>query len=159
LVVERLDRAAGQENLDRTKFLQLLGRRYYRYLDDPLQRAVRATLGVEETPAALHLAEATVEPLGGGRGGGRGGSGEAGGEALTITLVRPGETLHEEYTKAHGQLLLLGAPGAGKSTQLHELGRELVRRAQNDPMASLPMPVIVDLSTWAVNHDPLDQWL
>ncbi len=63
----------------------------------------------------------------------------------------------EVYDHASAGLLLLGAPGAGKSTLLRELASELVARAEND--ATLPVPVILNLSSWAQQKMPLEDWL
>jgi DNA polymerase III delta prime subunit len=54
-------------------------------------------------------------------------------------------------------LLLLGAPGTGKSTSLRELARELLLRAEQDP--THPLPVIINLSSWATKKLPLEAWL
>jgi multisubunit Na+/H+ antiporter MnhB subunit len=54
-------------------------------------------------------------------------------------------------------LLILGAPGSGKTTALLELARHLLDRAETDP--AQPMPVVFNLSSWAARRLPLDQWL
>jgi DNA polymerase III delta prime subunit len=54
-------------------------------------------------------------------------------------------------------LLILGAPGAGKTTLLLELARDLLDRADSDP--EHPIPMVFDLSSWAVRRPPLDKWL
>ena len=46
-----------------------------------------------------------------------------------------------------GKLLILGAPGSGKTTALLELCQELMTRAEQD--ATEPMPVLCNLSSWA----------
>ena len=51
------------------------------------------------------------------------------------------------FTEARGELLILGAPGAGKTTMLLDLARSLIERAQQDE--TLPIPVVFNLSTWA----------
>lgn len=45
-----------------------------------------------------------------------------------------------------GKLLILGAPGAGKTTTLLQLAQELVKRAETDTRK--PMPVLLNLSSW-----------
>jgi HEAT repeat protein len=45
-----------------------------------------------------------------------------------------------------GRLLLLGAPGSGKSTTLLHIARRLLREALNDPKA--PVPVLLNLSSF-----------
>jgi len=53
-------------------------------------------------------------------------------------------------------LLILGAPGAGKTTTLLELTRDLLARAEQD--VAHPMPVVFNLSSWSVKFS-LAQWL
>src|SRR5947209_17231939 len=76
----------------------------------------------------------------------------------------PGETslpaptsIVQAYDDAGSGLLILGAPGAGKSTLLRELASELVIRAQQN--IAEPIPVIVNLSSWAIKKSPLSVWL
>jgi hypothetical protein len=54
-------------------------------------------------------------------------------------------------------LLILGAPGSGKTITLLELTRDLIQRAEPDP--SQPIPVVFNLSSWAVKRQPLLDWL
>jgi hypothetical protein len=51
----------------------------------------------------------------------------------------------------------LGAPGAGKTTALLELARELVNRAKNN--ASEPIPVWLKLSSWKDDKQTIAEWL
>jgi DNA polymerase III delta prime subunit len=55
------------------------------------------------------------------------------------------------------QLLILGAPGAGKTATLLELARDLLDRAQQDPL--YPVPVVLNLSTWAGFKGTFEEWL
>ncbi len=54
-------------------------------------------------------------------------------------------------------LLILGEPGAGKTTTLLELARALIARARSDE--SQPIPVVFNLSTWGVEKKSLADWL
>ncbi|WNM42154.1 NACHT domain-containing protein [Micromonospora halotolerans] len=54
-------------------------------------------------------------------------------------------------------VVIVGAPGAGKTTTLLELARDLLDRADHDPDA--PIPAVVNLSSWATLRRPLDRWL
>ncbi|MER7272048.1 NACHT domain-containing protein [Micromonospora carbonacea] len=54
-------------------------------------------------------------------------------------------------------VVILGAPGSGKTTTLLELARELVDAAERDP--DVPIPVVLNLSSWATRRLPLEQWL
>ncbi len=68
-----------------------------------------------------------------------------------------GTSIVEVYDKADGELLILGEPGSGKTTLLLELTRDLLDRAQLD--STLPMPVVFNLSSWAVKRLPIAEWL
>jgi hypothetical protein len=56
-----------------------------------------------------------------------------------------------------GEMLILGAPGAGKTTTLLELTRDLITRARSNEQ--YPIPVVFNLSTWATKRQPLKEWL
>ncbi|MBI5931917.1 MAG: TIR domain-containing protein [Chloroflexi bacterium] len=55
------------------------------------------------------------------------------------------------------ELLILGAPGSGKTVLLLQLARELIQRAQADEQQ--PIPTVFNLSSWAVDRKPLSEWL
>ena len=63
----------------------------------------------------------------------------------------------QAYDEAEGQLLILGEPGAGKTTLLLQLTRALLDRAEQDE--SVPMPVILNLASWAMKRQPIDGWM
>jgi GTPase SAR1 family protein len=71
--------------------------------------------------------------------------------------LRSGTTALDVFDDHHGQLLILGVPGAGKTTMLLELARDLLDRAEQDPL--LPIPVVFNLSTWATEGEPLAEWM
>lgn len=54
-------------------------------------------------------------------------------------------------------LLILGAPGAGKTVLMLQLARDLLKRAESDEASAIP--VIFNLSSWADKHLPLAEWL
>ncbi len=54
-------------------------------------------------------------------------------------------------------LLVLGAPGSGKTITLLELAKSLITTAENDP--SQPIPVVFNLSSWAIRRQSLLDWL
>ena len=54
-------------------------------------------------------------------------------------------------------LLILGEPGAGKTTTLLKLAQSLISRMGDD--LSQPIPVILNLSSWAKKRQPISEWL
>jgi len=60
--------------------------------------------------------------------------------------LSPETIIGQVFEQCSGRLLILGEPGAGKTTSLLDLALELVARAEEDPQE--PIPVIVDLSDW-----------
>jgi hypothetical protein len=75
----------------------------------------------------------------------------------TTRPLPPGTRITQVYDYAGGELLILGEPGSGKTTLLLELTRDLLGRAKKDDI--LPMPVVFNLSSWAVKRQPLAAWL
>jgi hypothetical protein len=69
----------------------------------------------------------------------------------------PGTRLSDIFDRMDQALLILGAPGTGKTTLLLQLARELLLRAAQDP--EHPIPVIFPLSSWAQQRQPLAAWL
>lgn len=55
------------------------------------------------------------------------------------------------------ELLILGQPGAGKTVLLLQLTRELIVAARNDE--TQPIPVVFNLSSWAVRRVSIEAWL
>lgn len=55
------------------------------------------------------------------------------------------------------RLLILGEPGAGKTTSLLKLARELITQAEQNPTA--PIPVIFELSAWKNDSKSIEAWL
>jgi len=72
-------------------------------------------------------------------------------------LIPPDKSLRDIF-EAHGRsLLLLGEPGSGKTITLLQLAEELIALAQNNP--NEPLPVVLNLSSWADDKLPLADWL
>lgn len=67
-----------------------------------------------------------------------------------------GTRITQVYDDSGGELLLLGEPGSGKTTLMLELARDLLERASKDD--SHPIPVVFNLSSWAVKRLPLTDW-
>jgi len=56
-----------------------------------------------------------------------------------------------------GRLLILGKPGAGKTTMLLELAKVLVQRAEED--LNEPIPVLLSLSSWQNDNQSITDWI
>ena len=55
------------------------------------------------------------------------------------------------------QLLILGEPGAGKTTMMLELAEDLLKRAITDKVE--PIPVLLSLSSWKNPQQSIFEWL
>ncbi|WDD36275.1 hypothetical protein PQG02_33190 (plasmid) [Nostoc sp. UHCC 0926] len=56
-----------------------------------------------------------------------------------------------------GKLLILGNPGAGKTTTMLDLAKALIARAEED--ADYPIPVLFNLSNWKNDKQSMQDWL
>jgi hypothetical protein len=72
-------------------------------------------------------------------------------------VVPPRIDIIDVFDEVDRALLILGAPGAGKTALLLELAQHLLDRAAQDPVQ--PIPVIFPLSSWATRRCPLANWL
>src|SRR6266516_1813214 len=72
-------------------------------------------------------------------------------------MLAAGTHITQVYDEGPGELLILGEPGSGKTTLLLELARDLLSRAERDE--SLPIPMVFNLSSWAVKRQLLVDWL
>ena len=68
----------------------------------------------------------------------------------------PPVSIYETFCAADSALLILGYPGSGKTTTLISLAQEMVERAQADWRK--PIPVILDLASWARMPSNLADW-
>jgi phospholipase C len=71
--------------------------------------------------------------------------------------IDPGSPMTEVFDRLGQAILILGAPGTGKTTILLELAKGLLERAEAD--AGHPIPAVFNLSTWALKRMPLRKWL
>ena len=67
------------------------------------------------------------------------------------------QSILDTFDGAGQALLILGAPGAGKTTTLLDLAQLLLDRAAAD--LSAPVPVVFNLSSWSERQPSLDDWL
>ncbi len=83
--------------------------------------------------------------------------GQAGIDAPTSEHQQFG-SFHEAFEYYGGRVLLLGDPGAGKTTTLLAFVRDAVAKRLEDP--SLPLPISAPIATWdAEKQTPLSVWL
>jgi DNA-binding XRE family transcriptional regulator/energy-coupling factor transporter ATP-binding protein EcfA2 len=68
-----------------------------------------------------------------------------------------GTSILEVYESSERELLILGEPGAGKSTLLLHLAQALVQQAEQEE--AHPLPVILNLSSWAEQKPALEDWI
>lgn len=75
-------------------------------------------------------------------------------ETQCLSKTKPIIEIFEEQGRA---LLILGAPGSGKTITLLELTREALDRAEVDP--TWPIPIVLNLSSWAERQPKLEEWI
>ena len=75
----------------------------------------------------------------------------------TSTQLDPQESLFDTFRQVGRKLLILGAPGAGKTTTLLKLAKALVEEALQ-PEQTL-IPIIFELSTWKDDRQSIHDWL
>jgi DNA polymerase III delta prime subunit len=84
-------------------------------------------------------------------------------DRIVVAPNRPIQTLSKQdsitgiFDAAQHTLLVLGEPGAGKTTTVLELARDLVARARES--AAEPVPAVLALSNWRGQHKDLTAWL
>jgi hypothetical protein len=137
--------AAERERRNRENRLAMLQRVRQAWidgvLDQSLYRVARIDLGLAEQPGAVS----------------RPGDAIAREQGQPPRDLPPGTPMGEVFDDLGGALLILGAPGSGKTTLLLELASELLDRADRDPAHRIP--VVFNLSSWAVKRPPLAGWL
>jgi eukaryotic-like serine/threonine-protein kinase len=75
----------------------------------------------------------------------------------TSRTLRPEEPIDKIFDDIGRSLLILGAPGAGKTITLLTLAREVIAQAETDP--AQPIPVVFNLSSWTDPKTKLLDWL
>jgi transcriptional regulator with XRE-family HTH domain len=122
----------------------LLARMKKNWIDGELRNVLRygdlITLELRECPQALASPRFRVDQD----------------EAGVASLLPTGISLAQMYHRT-GDLLLLGDRGAGKTTLLLGLLHALLRYAEQDEDA--PMPVVFPLASWSGKHASLEEWL
>lgn len=72
-------------------------------------------------------------------------------------VLPPGTKISDVFERVGRSLLILGESGAGKTTTLLELAREMIDRAQKDPTEKIP--VVFNLSSWTDPTQTIADWL
>ena len=128
------------EQQSRVILLKSLRKAYTDELASSLQGMPRITLGLHERFDLTHPARSSPWR-----------------HAQSERTLPGGTTIIDAYDQAGNGLLILGEPGAGKSTLLYYLAQALLERAEQDEQH--PLPVILNLSSWATRRLPLETWL
>jgi hypothetical protein len=110
-------------------------------LERSLGRLARIELGFAERPGAVDNPLRVVVRRGG---------------EPDLPLER-GTRIGAAFHQLHEQMLILGAPGAGKTTTLLELASELLDETRRLDLG--PIPVVFHLSSWTPRSGPLADWL
>jgi len=73
------------------------------------------------------------------------------------TLPGSSHAIAQIFEDMHGELLILGEPGSGKTVLLLQLAEQLLGYAQQD--VTQPIPAVFNLSSWGKERKSLDEWL
>jgi hypothetical protein len=109
-------------------------------LEPSLARAAQLVLGLERRPDLLDLGKRTVRPRG-----------------QSPKQLPQGGLITDVFNRAGSGLLIVGAPGAGKTTALLQLCDELLSRAEQD--SGQAIPVVFNLASWSRDRVPFGIWL
>lgn len=137
-----IDRWGSQALRNRSKMLDKVYSFWIQgVLENSLHHAILIDLGLEDRPnAVVQPWNLLIQPL------------------IQPQPAQPLEThILDAYEKLKGTLLILGDPGAGKTTMLLELARSLIDQAKQD--LDHPIPVVFNLSSWAAQPQSIEQWL
>ncbi|MBK5291146.1 MAG: NACHT domain-containing protein [Acidobacteriia bacterium] len=110
-------------------------------LDQSLYKVARIDLGLEDRPDAVQNPLTLLVQ-------------EAGKSPQALPPRTRITTVFDDHASG---LLVLGAAGSGKTTLLLELARDLLSRAEGDEGHQIP--VVFNLSSWAVKRSALREWL
>jgi DNA polymerase III delta prime subunit len=129
----------AQQNHD--IFIRALRKEYSRQMEQSLQGMTKISLEITEHPdIAGSPGQLVFHPYG-----------------AKEYLLPPGTSIAQIYDEAGYGLLILGEPGVGKTTTLLDLAQELLIRTQTEP--SKPIPVILNLSSWADKRPLFTDWV
>lgn len=117
-----------------------------KYLERSVTAKARLALGLVEVPEAVDLTfQAQYQ--------------EFSSPELTAPprILSAGASVLDIFEEYSGALLILGEPGSGKTILLLELARDLIARAEQNTDDRIP--VVFNLSSWALKRLPLATWL
>src|SRR5262249_28943564 len=142
-LIYREEHAPPVAETNRRNFRTRLAERYQRRRDDGLREAGLLTLGLQTE--AMKTGEVTQDTS----------TDTSAGAPAAPTLLASADIL-AHFDVAGGRLLVLGAPGAGKTFQLLDLGLGLLARDQapgqrlreRGAAPQLPAPVLAPLASW-----------
>ncbi|MCA1995403.1 MAG: NACHT domain-containing protein, partial [Coleofasciculus sp. S288] len=140
----RLHRLTPQDYRNRQALLNKVKNYWVKgVLENSLHNRVLLNLGLEERPKAVnHPWNLTIETP----------------DELPKPLPQLTRVIDLFDSIGEGRtLLILGEPGAGKTTTVLELARELIARAEQD--IGQPIPVVLNLSSWRFEKQTIDDWL
>jgi eukaryotic-like serine/threonine-protein kinase len=140
--LDRRDTALQQHRVrDRQVMLARVRNRWIAgVLDQSLANQVWIRLETRRRPEAIQRPDMLLRRAGG-----------------NTVLVPAGMSIGAVFDRLGGGLLILGAPGSGKTTALLELARDLLDRAEADERQ--PIPVVFSLSSWAGRRPPFEEWM
>lgn len=75
----------------------------------------------------------------------------------TECVLPPGTKISDVFENVGRSLLILGDPGAGKTTSLLELAKDMIDQAEKDPSEKIPM--VFNLSSWTDPTQTFADWL
>ena len=127
---------SAQENL-RKELIKAVGDEFQSRLDQMLTDDIRAELSLDYTPEATQHREWLNN---------KGLPDELSADANMLTI----------FENAQRKLLIIGEPGAGKTTTLVRLGAQLIEQAREED--TQPVPVLFELSRWKSGQTIRD-WL
>lgn len=111
-------------------------------LEQSLPETARITLGLETLPEAFAQPwELLLQQV----------------KQTPRRMLCPETSIVEVFHELGGELLILGAPGAGKTMLLLAIAQSLLPLAEQDPW--WPMPVVFNLSSWSIRQGSIATWL
>jgi transcriptional regulator with XRE-family HTH domain len=126
---------------NRRRMLARLRHAYGELLEHSLQEIVWIELGFAGMPDAVQNATNRLLRM----------------SQQDVQELPSGTSILEVYEMSERELLILGEPGAGKSTVLLRLAQMLVQQAEQEE--AHPLPVILCLSSWAEQQPALEDWM